>query len=415
MSKYLLSRIVIPLLSMSNASLVFPEQPLPSFVAFHDLGSFSAIDEGEFKLGPRDRMFLIEDQWEFDRCARFTPKLPHVDIQAESLLVIMSWDSKPRSVRSLKSAGDTLIVKVDQGMVLPTMEGFYSAPRFRIYTIPAWPGPVRFEVNGVEKFTILRGKALEARSDELSEEALRIHSGGSPTLRQMTRYYAPMWPMASEASAAEIIARNEGKYRESIGVQNLLTMVVSNLVDIRAKPALPRMFALLESMGQDDPGYEPIVKGIVGIGGLELEDDCRKALTSWNPRSCHAAMWVLTDLALPDTRQIAYERLASLDDEEARGALNLLCRLGITKEDAPAMTTALADLDELYEVPPEKRVKAAMYLCDVVDSLVFQLGKLGPGAKEALPVLERRAARQRSPNDSPENRADEAIKKIRGE
>jgi HEAT repeat protein len=143
-------------------------------------------------------------------------------------------------------------------------------------------------------------------------------------------------------------------------------------------------------MGPFDKAFDPAWKAVIGIGGPDVLDQCKKALKSWNPRSRHAAILILRDLGLPESRPIAGELLGDLQQEAvARCALNLLYRLGITKEDVPAMVEALAKIQNYYLAPVKDRPKTPTYGGDVATSIIFALGSLGPDAKAALPVLDR--------------------------
>jgi hypothetical protein len=167
-------------------------------------------------------------------------------------------------------------------------------------------------------------------------------------------------------------------------------MLFRDLINMRARSTIPRIFELIESMGRFDKAFDPAFKTVVGIGGPDVLDQCKKALTSWNPRSRHAAILVLRDLGLPESRLIAGELLGDLQQAEvARCALDLLYKIGITKDDVPAMVRALEKIQNYYLTPEQDRPKTGTYGGDVATSIMFALGSLGPDASAALPVLDR--------------------------
>jgi hypothetical protein len=316
-------------------------------ITVNELGAIEAIREGEHRLGAIDRMFLIEDQWELDRCASLLPKLPKVDLKAESLLVITSWKYTARTLKGVQPEGDTLAIKIDQAKPPAAIADSYHPPKFLVFKIPTWHGPVRFEVNGEPSFTIPRGEALVRQSEEVWEEILRIHSGGRPKPEQIVRYYKLRSPDASEQEIKRVFITDKRKYL-AFNSALLYPMLFRDLIDVRARPVIPRIFDLIESMGQHDNAFEPAFKAVVGIGGPDVLDHCKKGLKSWNPRSRHAAMLILRDLSLPDSRPLAHEHLGDVQQEVARCALDLLHHIGTTKEDVPAMIRALEEIERYH-------------------------------------------------------------------
>jgi hypothetical protein len=388
------------------------KSPERNDVAVEDFGKVKVVKDGEHRFGATELTFLIEDQWEFERCALLLPNLPKIDLKTESLLVIMSWKSRPRTLQSIHSEDETLVIQVNEAKPAGFEARFYEPPDFLVFKIRAWSGPVRFELNGNNEFTIVRGEALAKRGNELWEEILRLHSGGRPTREQVVTYYKRRAPDTSDEEIRRIIFTDKNKYL-AVDPASLYPILFRELIDTRARTIIPRIFQLIESMGQHDKAFDQAFKAVVGIGGPEVLDHCRKGLKSWNPRSRHAAMLILRDLGLPESRSLAHEHLASMQQEVARCALDLLYRIGTTKEDAPAMISALEEIERFYLTPPNERPKVAHYSSDVGTSIMYRLGSLGPDAEAALPVLERFAIDPRLPVPSFQPDAKKAIEKIR--
>ena len=376
--------------------LLFCRRVWQAQIAVKEIGEVAAIKEAEVRLGAIDRMFLIEDQWEFDRCTLLLPKIPTIDLKAESLLVIMSWKYSARTLKGVESEGDTLVIKIDQAKPPGAIADSYHPPKFLVFKIPAWHGPIRFEVNGESSFTIPRGEAVVRQSEKVWEEILRIHSGGRATPAQMVRYYKLRSPGTTEEEIKRVILTDKRKLL-AFEPASIYPMLFRELIDIRARPVIPRIFDLIESMGPFDKAFEPAFKAVVGIGGPDVLDHCKKGLKSWNPRSRHAAMLILRDLSLPESRPLAYDHLGDVQQEVARCALDLLHHIGTTKDDVPAMIRALEEIERYHLTPEKERPNWAVYSTDVGSSIMFRLASLGPEAKAALPILERFATDPRLP------------------
>jgi len=353
-----------------------------------DVGPIDPIKEGETRFGGTDRMFLIEDQWELDRCTRLLPKLPKIDLRKESLLIIMSWKSMPRLLESVRAEGDTLVVRVTQARPAQSETLDYHPPTFLVFKIPAWPGPVRFDVNGKIQFTIPRGKALADKSSEIWDEILRIHSGGGATLNEKVRYYKRYWlDMTEDEVRATIITHEKDKFR-NLDLDKLYPLVFDDLIAIRATPAIPRIFELIQTMAPHDKALGPAIKALVAIGGPDAVEGCKKALLSTNTQSRRAAMGILATFALPETRQLARDKLIDRDDHVSVAAFMLLQNIGIGKVDVPAMIKGLEGAKAYYMSPgdfPEKRPYG--YTGELPRRLIYSFGELGPSARDALPIL----------------------------
>ena len=387
------------------------ELPAARTIAVDEIGEVDAIKDAEHRLGGTDRIFLIEDDWEFNRCVQLLPKLPKIDVAKESLLVIMSWKYTPRTLKAIESQQDLLVIKLDEGKPPGAIADSYHPPKFLVFKLPAWKGPVRVEVNGEPSFTILRGAALTERSNEIWEEILRLHSGGRPTLPQQVRRYKRLWRDTSDQEIKRHIMQNKDKFlREDVAPY--YDILFRDLVDIRAKPAIPRIFALIESMGKHDKALRPASNALVGIGGPELIEQCQVAMKSWNPRSRATAMGLLATFALPEMREMAREKIAELDRTVSLNALEILRRIGITKDDVPSMIRALEQVEKYYLARPEDRPKLEYYDGEMGTRLIYSLGELGPDAQEALPILERFTTDPRLPLRAFQKDAQDAINKI---
>lgn len=380
-------------------------------VPVEKLGSVEVVKSGEHRFGAKERMFLIEDQWEYDRCKLLLPKLPAIDVRKESLLVIMSWKSRARSLLTVESEGEAMVIRVQQQKSPRWSSGPYYPPDFHVFKLPLWSGPVLFEVNDKPQFTILRGKALEERSAELWEEILRIHSGGDATLQQIMDYYERRAPGMPKEEISRHISTDMKKHRSYVSA-SLNSTLFRELIDIRARPTIPRIFDLIESMGPHDQAFNPAWQAVVGIGGPDVVDHCKKALSSWNPRSRHAAMLILRELGLPGTRPLAQAHLVDIQNRAVgRCAVDLLYRLGVTKGDIPAMVKALEEISAFHLTPLNERPKLN-YSDDLGHEIMVVLGSMGPEAEEALPVLEKLAENPDIPAVAKDD-AKKAIEKIR--
>jgi hypothetical protein len=280
--------------------------------------------------------------------------------------------------------------------------------------LPAWKTSVRIEINEEPKFTILRGAELSARTSEIWEEILRLHSGGRPTLPQQVRRYKGMWRDMSDEEIKLHIMSNKDKFmrEEAAPYYDLL---FRDLVDIRAKPAIPRIFALIESMGKHDKASPPAVKALVGIGGPEVVAESKTAMNSLNPRARATAFGLLAEFATPDMREMARVKVAELDRTAALNSLMILRRIGITKDDVPFLIHALDQVAKFYAKELEVQPFVEFYDGEVGQQLILKLGKLGPDSAEALPLLERFTTDSRLPLQAFQKNAQEAIDKIKKE
>jgi hypothetical protein len=304
-----------------------------------------------------------------------------------------------------------MVVRVKQEKSTRWSNGFYQPPDFLVFKLPLWAGPVRFELNGKPQFTIARGKALDERSAELREEILRIHSGGEATMEQVMEYYERRAPDVPREEISRVIS-TDLKKRWSQVTTSLYSTLFRELIDIRARPAIPRIFELIESMGPRDDAFNWAWKAAVGIGGPEVVDQCKEALSSWNPRSRHAAMLILRALGLPDTRSLAHEHFVDFQyPAVGRCAVDLLHRIGVTKDDVPALIEALEEIRESYLTPPKDRRKLG-HTDSLGHEIMYALGSLGPAANEALPVLKQFAANTEFPMPA-RNDAKKFIEKLR--
>jgi hypothetical protein len=379
--------------------------------------TLDCVNEGEYRLGAYERIFLIEDQWEFDRYKLLIPKLPIVNFATDSLLVVAGWDSRLRSIHTVRSDDDTLVISIKQNPPSRNETGM-SRAKFQIVRLPAWDGPVRFEINNKEAFTVLRGDNLKTRVDELWNEILRIRSGGRPTLDQLLGYYRKQWAESIDESELRKTVIGLQKKRPSIDPQPLYYELFSKLIDLRAINAVPRIFSLIDTMdtmGMNDEAFDPAWKTLVAIGGPDVVTGCRQALLSRNPQSRGAAILVLRDLGLPETRDVAYAHLAGPDIQVARCSLDLLKNIGLTKQDVPILVQAIQDLESRMFDPSrgEKSKIVGTASSEDIGSLIYTIGTLGPEASDAIPVLEQLASHPRFPlSKTLQKYAQDALTKI---
>jgi hypothetical protein len=187
-----------------------------------------------------------------------------------------------------------------------------------------------------------------------------------------------------------------------IDLETLYYQLFRNLIDLRARSAVPRIFSLIDSMdtmGQNDNAFDPAWKALVAIGGPEVVAGCKQALLSRNHQSRVAAILVLRDMALPETRSIAYAHLAGPDMQLARCSLNLLNNLGLTKQDVPNLVQAIQELESRMFDPSQKEaVKiTGTGSSEDINSLIYTIGTLGSEASDAIPALEQLASHPRFP------------------
>lgn len=227
------------------------------------------------------------------------------------------------------------------------------------------------------------------------------------------RRYKRQWPGMTDDEVRLSLYKNKKKIRVE-SVSPYIDMLFRDLVDMRAKPIMPRIFALIESMGKHDKAQAPAVQSIVGIGGPEVIEHSKAMLNSWNPRARATAMGLLARFATPDMRAMAREKIAELDQSVSLSAMEILRRLGITKDDVPHLVYALDRVAKYYAKELENPPKLEFYNGEMGHRLIHELGELGPDAAEALPVLERFTTDSRLPLSAYQKHAQEAIDKIRG-
>jgi hypothetical protein len=397
-----------PPLKAKNSAAVEAEQ----------LGVLDCIRDGEHRLGGTDRMFLVEDQWEWDRCARLIVGLPKVDLQTESLLVVMSWPRRPRTFEGVNSEGEQLIINVREPAQEGWESGHYLPPKFIVVRVPRWTGPVQFRLNDFERFTLLRGEAHEKKIHEIWEEILRLHSGGRPTADQYVRTFQYR---RAEPLTEDQIRQGKAKYFVEMKAGRVTSgrvypVLFRDLIDLRAHQLAPRIFHFLEAMGQHDPTFDFVVRTLTALGGDDVVARCSQALNSPNARSRHAAMIVLANFVLPETRRLAHAHLADFDLTMARVAMNLLTRLGSKSEDVPVLIRSLNKLETKIFSEDRNPLGHPGAGLEEIEGFIYVLKSLGPDAREALPTLKRVAADRRYPGFSraPEL-AREAVAQIEGQ
>jgi hypothetical protein len=89
-------------------------------------------------------------------CQTDTGTAVWADLRKESLLILMNWKWRPRSIEFVRSEGDTLVIGVQEGQPPGAIADSYHPPKYLVARLPIWSGPVRFEVNGKRRFTIER-------------------------------------------------------------------------------------------------------------------------------------------------------------------------------------------------------------------------------------------------------------------
>jgi hypothetical protein len=257
--------------------------------------------------------------------------------------------------------------------------------------MPRWSGPIRFIVNGQQRFTLLRGKALADFSYETWEELLRLHSGGIPDGSIVKRFWKQQWPDASDEQLMEKLSEYRKNYHRANPAQ-FYPLLMRDLIDTRARDSIPRLFQLFDAMGEHDKAMQPAVDAVIALGGPNVVEHCSRALKSENRRSRYAAMLILTRLQAPEGRSLAYPHLADSDARLCRGALNFLRSIGIVEEDGPHFVNALEKLESRAKEPrdpdPRERYTDWSTANELID-LMLSLEEVPAHGKE---VLERIAA-----------------------
>jgi hypothetical protein len=325
------------------------------------------------RLGYAHRMFVIDNAWDLRRYRRILPKLPRVDLRKRHLLVVASWASRPRMLLPPEQDGDTLVVRVREGRV-DKDTGLLDPPEFLLAEVVAWPGPVRFEVNGEVKFTRWKGEQLKEEAGKRWAEIKRLHDGGRPTQEQRVAAAQPQWgegtpdPIIVAALAKKPVSRDEMK---GIFVQEF-----RRLADMGAWPVVPDIFRLAETMAEFDPAFGPACLALGAIGGPEVVAGCARAIRSKNRFAQHLGVAVACDLGLPELRPVFHRGLASSYEPVVRGAMNGLTDLGLSADDVPPLVGVLKRVDSFGDDG------------DVVQTAIGHLASLGAKAAPALPELE---------------------------
>lgn len=326
----------------------------------------------------------------------------------------MNWTTRTRCIDYVRSEGATLVIGVKE-QIVPTERGS-SQPsvKFWVARIPTWFGPVRFELNGKRQFTIDRDELLNQQADRIWEEILRLHSGGRVNRIEFARYLQSGSPKISDQEVVDA-AFDKSKLL-AIPATAVYPMLFEELVNIRARSVIPRIFELLNATGKFDPILESTGKALVGIGGPELVAHCKEALESWNPRSRNAAMGVLATIGDPETRLLAYRLMNGSEVKQIRGGLSILGGIGPRKEDVPEIVRNLERLESvLFDPQSDKRFPAYTgSISDDVSAFIYTLAELGAQAQDALPILERMATKPRYPlSTTLQEAAQKAVDKIK--
>jgi len=386
----------------------------PSDIAFKEVGQLDGIGGSETRFGTRDRMIFVDDVWELDRCARLIPDLPWIDLRKESLLILMNWKWQPRSIESVHSEGDTLIIGLKEPPPPTAIADSWHPPKYLVARLPVWPGPVRFEVNGQLRFTMERGEKLAKLADQIWEEILTLHSGGRVNRIEFVRYLKSRSPNISDQEAIE--AAFDKTKLLSTPAAAVYPMLFAELVDIRARPIIPRIFELLKATGKFDPILEHANNSLIGIGGPEVIVHAKEALNSLNPRCRETTMRALAGIGDPEARPIAYECFNSADLAAVRDGLTLLNGIGPRREDVPEIVRGMQQFESLL-FDPQIATRTVSYGSaseEQISTAIYTLGSLGAQAEDALPTLEQMATKPRYPlSTSLQEPAQKAVEKIK--
>ncbi len=386
----------------------------PTYIAYTKAGLLDGVGGAEFRFGTRDRMIFVDDIWELDRYARLIPDLPWIDLRKESLLVLMSWKGRPRSIDFIHSEGDTLVIGVKEAPSPTAIADSYHPPQYLVARLPVWRGPVRFEVNGKRWFTIVRGDELNQRADQIWEEILDLHSGGRVSGIGYVHYLQNLSPDISDDQAIKEAFDKQKLF--STPAKAIYPILFQELIDIRARPAIPRIFELIQATGKFDPILEHTTSALVGIGGPDLDSYCQEALKSWNSRSREAAMGVLAAVGNPATRPMAYDLMNGPDIRSIRGGLSILSGIGLRKEDVPTLVRSMKRLESImFNAPNDNRGPGFEgSSSDDMCAFIYTLAELGAQAEDALPALEQMATKPRFPlSTTLQEPAQKAVEKIK--
>ncbi|QDT74557.1 HEAT repeat domain-containing protein [Lacipirellula limnantheis] len=378
----------------------------PTEVVVEQFGLFDGIPDAIHRLGNINRIFLIEDDWELERCRLLIPKLPENNPPTKSLLVVTSWPNSARTLDTVSVDGDALVIAITQKKQENYIRsGMGDGPRFIVVGLPRWNGPVKILVNGELAFTILRGEALEEFTYKTWEDFLRLHSGGRPTGGLLRRYWKQQWPTITDDQVVEKM-----KQFRMVNPEPFYRVFMSDLVDTRARGVLPKLFTLFDAMGDHDKAFTPAWQAAVAIGGPDLVAHCCKALESPNLRSRHAAMLILKTLGLPDTRDVAYQHLADSESWMAVQALMMLQVIGPASDDAEHMVDALRKLTATWKDPPPYDPRTGNRTIEPINGLIFALSTSENPSNEVVGVIQE--LERTFPNVSVQKNARDALERM---
>lgn len=265
----------------------------------------------EHWLFPLGGTFVIEDDWELTRCQRVLPDLPEASFRDECLVVVVSSKKWPRRIESIESKDEDLVVDIWQSRTPTSNTKDYHPPKFLVARAPRPPGKIRFTINGRELYSVPRGDELRRTVDAVWSDLVRVRAGkGLPSavweamVRRRAVHYG--WPAAEGEVLEQQVKNLQRTYHDD---RMLCEPLLLKLAAIRASPAAPRVFDLIESMEAHDPAFDPAWKALVAIGGHEVVRGCETALKSQSPRSRHAAMLILLSIGEPSTRVLAHRHL----------------------------------------------------------------------------------------------------------
>ncbi|TWT99997.1 hypothetical protein Pla108_09410 [Botrimarina colliarenosi] len=340
----------------------------------------------EAKFGLRDRIFIVQDAWELERCRRLLPDFPPIDIRTEHAVIVPSWRWRRREIESIESEGDDLVVRIKQsprprpGTITTTD---YVPPDLFVAKAPVCGGTVRFLINDRLDHVVLRGDALAARTTDLLADLLAWKSG--------RRWTAEEW-----------LARYRYEYRNKLDGEELddaLTVfrrdyterrcrvILKELAQLQDRTVTPRLVGVAAWLGPHDAMVGHLRQTLVALGGNETVRACELLLELENEQARLVAILALSDLSIPSTRPMAHAHLADSCDAAARTAKTLLHQLGLSVEDVAPITEAIEALERQAQAKgADCRAKWAL-----ANSLVSILEALGPEAESAIPLLTRLA------------------------
>jgi hypothetical protein len=193
-------------------------------------------------------------------------------------------------------------------------------------------------------------------------------------------------------------------------------ILFGELVDIRARPIISRIFELLKATGKFDPILEHANNALIGIGGSEVIVHAKEALNSSNPRCRETTMRALAGIGEPEVRPIAYSLVAGSDIDSIRGGLRILNGIGPRRDDVGELVRSLQRLESILCNPPNgnRGPNFETSGSDDITAFVFALAGMGAQAEDALPVLEQMATKPRYPlSTTLQEAAQKAVDKIK--